>query len=75
MGLTDLTLGYDEESARARPSVQQSLDCYATALAELPSAEPVRVARLRAFRLPPEAVVAHQTAIVERLGALVQQPG
>ncbi len=75
MGLTDLTLGYDEESARARPSVRQSLDRYAAALDQLPGVEPVRVARLRAFRLPPEVVVARQAEIVERLGALVQQPG
>jgi hypothetical protein len=74
MGLTDLTLGYDEESARTRPSLRQSLDRYAVALEGLPGAEPVRVGRLRAFRLPPEVIVAHQTAIVERLGALVQQP-
>jgi hypothetical protein len=75
LGLTDLTLGYDEGSARARPSVQPALDRYVAAVAGLPGAEPVRVARLRAFRLPPPVVVGQQTEIVERLGALVQQPG
>ncbi len=75
MGLTDLALGYDVGSATKRPSVTEALDRYVAGLEAIQGAEPVRAKGLRAFRLPPEVVVARQAELVERLGSLAKDAG
>lgn len=74
-GLLDLNLGYDPGSATATPSAQAALEQYAATVQTLAGSEPVKPNWLRAFRLPPAAVVEHQHRLAELLAQLVQQVG
>jgi hypothetical protein len=73
MGLTDLTLGIDTSSADRHPSVAAALEGYLARAAALPGALPVNPGTVRAFRLPPGAVVGARPQITELLAELVQQ--
>ena len=73
MSLTDLTLGFDPSSAKATPSAGPALEAYVGAVGALPNAEPAKPEWLRAYRVPPKAMVGLQNEIIEVLARLVRQ--
>jgi TIR domain len=69
-GLRHLTVGYDEGSAAATPSVRNALAAYVEAASVIPGATPARARALRAFSFAPDAVRAQQEQLVSLLRGL-----
>jgi hypothetical protein len=73
MGLTDLSLGVDTASSTRHPSVAPALEHYRARAAALPGAISANPGTVRAYHLPPAAVVGSRPQITEILADLVQQ--
>jgi hypothetical protein len=73
MGLTDLSLGVDTSSSARHPSVAPALEQYRARTAALPGAVAANPGTVRAYHLPPNAVVGSRPQITEILADLVQQ--
>jgi hypothetical protein len=70
-GLTHLTLGYDEKSAKATPSISAALASYVEAGQSIPGAKVVAAKDLRAWTFQPSAVKASKAQIIEVFEDLV----
>ena len=75
MNLTDLTLGIDISSAAKTPSVAPVLENYLAKAERFRAAEPAAADGLRAFHLPPSAVIGQKADIIDLLAKLVQAAG
>jgi hypothetical protein len=74
MGLTDLTLGFDEGAGlQDSPSALSTFEDYAKKVSELPGAEPARPKWLYGRHLSPRATVENRPRIVEILANLTRQ--
>jgi len=69
-GLRHLTVGYDEGSAAATPSVRNALAAYVEAASVTPGAIPARARALRAFTFAPDVVRGQQEQLVGLLRGL-----
>jgi hypothetical protein len=74
-GLTHLTLGYDEKSANATPSIAAALAVYVEAAQNIPGANVVGAKGLRAWMFQPPAAKAAKGQIIEVLEHLVASAG
>jgi hypothetical protein len=72
MNLSDITLGFDENSAAKRPSVQGALERYLGGLLELRDVERVARGPVRAVRLRPGTAIALRAQVSEILASLVE---
>lgn len=70
-GLTHLTLGYDADSLKTRPSAQAAVAAYARKVADLPGAARVTKGSLVAVTSTPEQIIANADAIQAALQELV----
>jgi hypothetical protein len=75
MGLTDVTLGYFEESADRFPAAKSALDAYVTKLSALPGAVPVSGKGMRSWHLDQSAFVANAPALIDILVDVDQAVG
>lgn len=71
MGLTDLTLGYDFESAKATPSVASALESYVGKVGTIPGAKPAKAKNVEGWTLDPSILKSHLEGIVEAITQLV----
>ncbi len=71
MGLTDLTLGYDE----TQEDVRRAMEDYVDRVSNLPGVEVANPKWLNGYRLGPETTIQNHHQIVEILAELVSQSG
>jgi len=71
MGLTDLTLGYDFESAKATPSVANALESYVGKIGAIPGAKPAKAKNVEGWTLDPSILKGHLEEIIEATTQLV----
>jgi hypothetical protein len=73
MGLLDLTLGFDSNSAGETPSLASALEDYVEKVAALPGVKPAKPDWHHGYHLIPEATVRNRHQIADILAELVQQ--
>ena len=74
MGLTDLTLGFEEGAwAQHVPSALSAFEDYVNRVSELPGAEPAKPEWLNGYRLSPRATIDNRHRIVEILAKLTRE--
>jgi hypothetical protein len=71
MGLSDLTLGFDEKSAATAPSLKGALDAYIDEVAGIPGARLVAVRNLRAYHFIPQDVIEHRSRIIDAIARFI----
>ena len=72
MGLIDLTLGFDAESAQETPAAVPALEDYLTRVVALPGVEIAKPDWASGYHLNPDTVVRHRHQIADILAGLVQ---
>ena len=71
MGLTDLTLAYDFESAKSTPSVAMALESYVGKIGTIPGAKPAKAKNVEGWTLDPSIFKGHLENIIEAITQLV----